>query len=281
MRRIYFPSSMGQKKLGIDITCKYLYRTFDKKGTIINTLTYTNNTDTNNTNTNNTNNTNKMLSKNLCMLFNENMKTNKPTINIGGDHSMSIATIGASLKKNGSTLKVVWFDAHGDINTSKTSPSGNYHGMPLSFLTGLDTDYKLFPFLYKLPKLKFENILYLGIRDLDDAEKIILKEKKIKFIMSEEINKNPIKTYNKIKDFVGKDPLHFSFDVDGLDPTEMSSTGTTALYGVKTNAIKPIVNKIMNNLNVDNMDITEFNLTIGDQDKSMKNFKKLFEKYLF
>jgi arginase family enzyme len=60
----------------------------------------------------------------------------------------------------------------------------------------------------------------------------------------------------------------------------MSSTGTTALHGVKTNAIKPIVNKVMNNLNVVNMDITEFNLTLGNQDKSMKNFKKLFEKYL-
>ena len=268
MRRIYFPSSMGQKKSGVDITCKYLYQTFDKKGTIINILT---DTDTD---------TNKILSKNLCMLFNENMKTNKPTINIGGDHSMSIATIGSSLKKHGHNLKVVWFDAHGDINTSKTSPSGNYHGMPLAFLTGLDNDHKLFPFLHKLPKLKFENILYLGIRDLDDAEKRIIKKKQIKFIMSEEINRNPIKTYNKIKDFAGGKPLHFSFDVDGLDPTEMSSTGTTALHGVKTNAIKPIVNKIIKNLNVDNMDITEFNLTIGNQDKSMKNFKKLFEKYL-
>lgn len=267
MRRIYFPSSMGQKKSGIDITCKHLYQTFDKKGTIVNTLS--------------NKSTDKMLSKNLCMLFNENMKISSRNINIGGDHSMSIATIGASLKKYGSNVKVIWFDAHADINTLETSPSGNYHGMPLSFLTGLDTNYNLFPFLYKLPKLKFENILYLGIRDLDDAEKIILKDNKIKFIRSQEINRNPIKTYNKIKDFVGDKPVHFSFDVDGLDPTEMSSTGTTALNGVQTKAIKPIVNKTMKNLNVVNMDITEFNLTLGNQDKSMKNFKKLFEKYLF
>ena len=263
MHRIYFPSLMGQKKQGLDITCKYLYQHFNN-GILVNTINKEHN-----------------LSHNLCKLFNENMKTNKPTINIGGDHSMSIATIGSSLKKHGHNIKVVWFDAHGDINTYKTSPSGNYHGMPLAFLTGLDTDYKLFPFLHKLPKLKFENILYLGIRDLDDAEKKVLTEKKIKFIMSEEINRHPIKTYNKIKEFVGAKPLHFSFDVDGLDPTEMSSTGTTALYGVKTKAIRPIVNKIMKNLNVVNMDITEFNLTIGNQDKSMKNFKKLFEKYLF
>jgi arginase len=264
MHRIYFPSLIGQKKPGLDLTCKYLYKLFGNRGTIVKTR----------------NNDVKVLSDNLQNLFNINMQCKKPTINIGGDHSMAIATIGASLEKHGSALKVIWFDAHGDINTRKTSPSGNYHGMPLAFLTGLDNDYDMFPFLYTVPDLKFENILYLGIRDLDDGEKKVLKENKIKFIRCKEINENPKETYAKIKEFVGKDPVHFSFDVDGLDPEEMSSTGTTAPAGVQTKAIKSIVDKIMRNLNVVNMDITEFNMELGDQDTSMKNFTKLFEKYL-
>jgi len=268
MHRIYFPSLMGQKKLGLETTSKFLFQFFGKKGTIIKTRNSVAEPRT------------QLLSENLQKLFNTNMECKKPTINIGGDHSMAIATVGASLEKHGSGLKVIWFDAHGDINTRKTSPSGNYHGMPLAFLTGLDNDYDLFPFLYSVPELKFENILYLGIRDLDDGEKKVLKEKKIMFIQSKEINENPKETYAKIKEFAGKDPIHFSFDVDGLDPEEMSSTGTTAPNGVKTKAIKPIVNKIMKNLNVVNMDITEFNMELGEREKSMKNFTKLFKKYL-
>jgi arginase len=268
MHRIYFPSAMGQRKFGVDITSNFLFKFFGNQGTIIKTRNSI------------VEPRNLILSENLQKLFNANIKTSKPTINIGGDHSMAIATVGASLEKHGSALKVIWFDAHGDINTRKTSPSGNYHGMPLAFLTGLDNDYNLFPFLYTVPNLKFENILYLGIRDLDDGEKVVLKEKKIKFIRSKEINDNPTETYAKIKEFVGKDPLHFSFDVDGLDQEEMSSTGTTAPTGVKIKSIKPIVDKIMKNLNVVNMDITELNLELGEKDKSMKNFSKLFKKYL-
>ena len=268
MHRIYFPSLMGQRKFGVDTTSKFLFQFFGNRGTIIKTRNSTIEPRT------------QLLSENLQKLFNANIECKKPTINIGGDHSMAIATVGASLEKYGSSLKVIWFDAHADINTRNTSPSGNYHGMPLAFLTGLDNDYDLFPFLYTVPDLKFENILYLGIRDLDDGEKKVLREKKIKFIRSKEINENPKETYAKIKEFVGKDPLHFSFDVDGLDPEEMSSTGTTAKNGVHTKAIKPIVNKIMKNLNVVNMDITEFNMELGERETSMKNFEKLFKKYL-
>ena len=276
MHRIYFPSSMGQRKLGVDTTSKYLFQLFGNNGTLVKTKNMDKLRDVELCNQLRT----KLLSDNLRNLFTANMKTKTPIINIGGDHSMAIATIGASLEKHGSALKVIWFDAHGDINTRKTSPSGNYHGMPLAFLTGLESDYDLFPFLFWVPDLKFENILYLGIRDLDDGEKAILKEKKIKFIRCKEINEFPKETYAKIKEFVGKDPLHFSFDVDGLDPEEMSSTGTTAPNGVKTKVMKPIVDKIMKNLNVVGMDITEFNLELGEQEKSMKNFTKLFKKYL-
>ena len=271
MHRIYFPSLMGQRKIGLDTTSKFLYQFFGNQGTILKTR---------NSSEPCSKLRDKLLSENLQKLFNANMKTNKPTINIGGDHSMAIATVGASLEKHGSVLKVIWFDAHGDINTRKTSPSGNFHGMPLAFLTSLDNDYNMFPFLYSVPDLKFENILYLGIRDLDDGEKAALKEKKIKFIKSKEINEFPKETYAKIKEFVGKDPVHFSFDVDGLDPEEMSSTGTTAPNGVQTKAAKVIVDKIMKNLNVVNMDITEFNLELGEREKSMKTFSKLFKKYL-
>lgn len=265
MTRIYFPSSLGQKKPGVDTTAKYLRQIFGKPDTIVNTKS------------------NDTLSSNLRKLYRSNMKATLPTVNIGGDHSMAIATVAASLNKHGSELKVIWFDAHADINTRATSPSGNFHGMPLAFLTGLDHDYQMFPFLYDVPELKFENILYLGIRDLDAGEKQVLKDKQIKYVKSADINNDPKRAFDIVKAFVGKSPVNLSFDVDGLDPSEMPCTGTTARRGVHVEAIKPVLDKIVRRTNLVNMDITEFNLEIGDdkqREVSMKNFVKLFQKYL-
>jgi arginase len=279
MIRIYFPSSMGQTKIGVELTCKYLNKLFEKTKIIPNIVIKTKNDQE----TTSQQLRKSLLSENLIKLYRANLNAKLPTINIGGDHSMAIATIGASLQKHGSNLKVIWFDAHGDINTRKTSPSGNYHGMPLAFLTGIDHDFTMFPFLYSIPELKFENILYLGIRDLDEGEKKILKENKIQFIKSKNINDDPQKTFDIINNFIGKDPFHLSFDVDGLDPIEMPCTGTTANRGVHIAAIKPIIDKLMKKTNIVNMDITEFNLELGNtkqQETSIQNFLKLFQKYL-
>ena len=278
MNRIYFPSSMGQRKAGVDLTSKYLFKFFGKNAIVVKTK---------NTQASSESVRKSTLSSNLIKLNYANNYANRMvkgrTINIGGDHSMAIATIGASLYKYGSQLKVIWFDAHADINTRQTSPSGNYHGMPLAFLTQLDKDDTMFPFLQSVQQLNFENILYLGIRDLDSGEKKVLAEKKIKFIKSKDINKNPTKIYETIREFVGNSPVYFSFDVDGIDPEEMPCTGTTAINGVHVNAIKPIVDGIMENLNVVGMDITEFNINLGtkaEKETSIKNFMYLFEKYL-
>ena len=272
MARIYFPSSVGQKRPGVDLTSRYIFEKSEKRQNSI--LVQTKNEGSP---------VKTMLSHNLMKLYRANMKIalQYPTINIGGDHSMAIATVAASLQKHGPNLKVIWFDAHGDINTRKTSPSGNFHGMPLAFLTGLDRDVTLFPFLQQT--LSFDNILYLGIRDLDEGEKQVLKEKNIKFIKSADINKDPDAAFNLIRAFVGKDPVHLSFDVDGIDPSEMPCTGTVANRGVRVDAVKPILDKIMKKTNLINLDITEFNLEIGNErekDLSISNFIKLFRKYL-
>ena len=76
------------------------------------------------------------------------MSTSGKIINIGGDHSMSIATIASTLNKYPNT-KVIYFDAHADLNTYKSSKSKHYHGMPLSFITGID-HHKKFSFIKNL-----------------------------------------------------------------------------------------------------------------------------------
>ena len=95
------------------------------------------------------------LKEDLFSLYKHNIQ-NKNCFTIGGDHSLSIATLSSSIYKHGNDIKVLWFDAHPDINTRLSSFTSNYHGMPLGFLTKLDNR----KFKFQIPRLQFKNILY-------------------------------------------------------------------------------------------------------------------------
>jgi arginase len=199
-------------------------------------------------------------------------------VNIGGDHSMSIATVADSLNKY-PALKVLWFDAHADINTRSSSLSNNYHGMPLSFLTGLDY-HKKFNFIKA--KLAMNRIMYVGLRDLDYYEDKIIKNYNINRISVDDIRFRNTKSINKILNFVGDNPIHLSFDVDVMDPSVIYSTGTSVDNGLYFDETKYILDKLKNKKIV-NMDITELNLDIGNNDErfmSLNNTLKLFENYI-
>ena len=104
---------------------------------------------------------------------------------IGGDHSISMGTIPSMVKHRGRT-GIVWVDAHADINTPESSPSGNMHGMSLAFLSGIAT---LPSFHWLKPCIDVSDIVYIGLRDLDDAEKKVIKDLGIKTFTMREIDK--------------------------------------------------------------------------------------------
>lgn len=218
------------------------------------------------------------LSKNLKKLYTVNSNIHYPKVNIGGDHSMSIATVADSLNKY-PTLKVLWFDAHADINTRLSSYTNNYHGMPLSFLTGLDY-YKKFNFINN--KLSFNRLMYVGIRDLDNYEKKVIDNFNIKYISVNEIRTDIIRSTDKILDFMSNNPVHVSFDMDVMDPVIIHSTGTRVNNGLYFDETKNILD-VIKNKNIVNMDITELNLDIGNNDErmnSLKNTLNLFDQYI-
>jgi len=256
-KTILFPSKSGQKLLGVDKTPIVL-------GNLINGIV-------------NTVECSENLDNNLRNLYVENMKTLDAKLNIGGDHSMSIATVASSLRMN-KNLKVLWIDAHGDINTRKSSNTNNYHGMPLGFLTKLDR--RKFKFI--VPRLDFSNLMYVGIRDLDSYEKSVIRRKKIKYITSSNLNNNTKESIKKIKKFINNDPLHLSFDVDALDPRYMRCTGTRCKNGLELKSAKQMLDELKKEKIV-NMDITEFNMELGkkkDKERSIYNYLKLFEEYI-
>lgn len=218
--------------------------------------------------------------KNINKLYKVDKNIRGKIVNIGGDHSMSIATIADTLNKH-PNAKVIYFDAHADINTYDSSNSKHYHGMPLSFVTGLDKDTdKRFPFIKN--KLPFKNLLYIGSRCWDAFEIDIVEHNNIKFLTPDDINNNFKDSLQKIMDFVGDSPVHVSFDVDSIDPKYIPSTGTPVVDGIQLNKAITILESL-NNTNIVNMDITELNMSLGskaDGINSGKNTVALFKKFI-
>lgn len=210
----------------------------------------------------------------LQAIYEANMKYTN-TVNIGGDHSIAIAT-GASTLCKYPNAKFIWIDAHADIHTYNSSDSKNIHGMPLGYLTGLDKNPPIDIIKHHLP---FQNILYIGLRDIEYSEYESIKNKNIKYILSEKVNAFPTQVSQYISNFVNGSPVHLSFDVDAIDPKYISSTGTPVSDGINITSSKFILDHLINNENIVNIDIVEMNLEIGskqDQQTTENNFFYLF-----
>jgi len=159
-------------------------------------------------------------------------KGNFPLI-LGGDHSIAMGSI-AGLTKHYKNLGVIWFDAHTDINTEESSPTGNMHGMPLAVALGR-AELKISDINKDACELKPENIVIIGARDLDQAEKEIIRSLGITCFTMHEIDRMGMgKVMEEALRIVqnGTDGVHLSFDLDSVDPQEAPGTGTPVPGGV-------------------------------------------------
>tara|TARA_B100001093_G_C26665281_1_gene943705 strand:- start:265 stop:1035 length:771 start_codon:yes stop_codon:yes gene_type:complete len=194
----------------------------------------------------------------------KNIRTNaSKVINIGGDHAVSIGTVPPMIKKF-PKLKVLWVDAHADINNKLNSSSNNTHGMPVYYLS------ELYRYDYQL---NFENLMYVGLRDIDDFEKHLINKHMIKNMSPDNLCRV------KLCDFVGDDPIHVSFDFDVIDPTQFYCTGTHAFNGIRMNKLEKLLSSLPKN-NIVSVDLVEFNPLIGSKDhynKSMECIENVCE----
>lgn len=174
----------------------------------------------------------------------------------GGDHSLSLGSIQGLLRCN-PNLKVIWVDAHGDINTRESSVTGAFHGMPLSFLLGADRLEKQY---WLETYLKPENLIYFGIRDLDLAEKKFLDENKITYYTSQQIsNSNSSRIISEIINDVKGSEVHFSVDADAFDPTYAPSTGVKVEDGLSFNSVSQLLSEVLKVSEVNTFDFVELN----------------------
>jgi len=186
-------------------------------------------------------------------------------LTLGGDHSFALGSISALLLK-WPELGIVWVDAHGDINTPDTSPTGNIHGMPVAFLLGLVQEtVPGLEWMTGLPKLDAKRICYVGLRHIDFKEKETIAKTGIKAFSLHEVDKYGIgEVMRMAMQHLGEHrPIHLSFDIDAIDPTVCPSTGTRVAGGLTYREACFVCETLSASNRLVSMDITEFNPKIG------------------
>ncbi|MEW9677984.1 arginase [Lentibacillus sp. L22] len=168
----------------------------------------------------------------LAQLVNEEINKNRFPLIFGGDHSIAIGSL-SGIAKHYNNLGVIWYDAHGDLNSGDTSPSGNIHGMPLAVSMGIGHE-RLTNMLDYQPKVKPENVVIIGARSLDPGERELIKDKGIKVFTMHEIDRMGMTSVmRETVDYLKHcDGVHLSLDLDGLDPSEAPGVGTPVLGGL-------------------------------------------------
>lgn len=211
------------------------------------------------------------------------LKNNFFPIVLSGDHSTAGATIaGIKMAKPKSKLGVIWIDAHADLHTPYTTPSGNMHGMPLSIAIAedneesgvheLDADtIKQWNYLKTIgkisPKILPEDVVYISLRDFEKEEKHIIDKYEMKVITTKEVrSKGPENIVRAItRYFSDCTDIYVSFDVDSLDAAISKGTGTPVGNGLREREAEDLISKLMQNRKVCCFEIAEVNPTLDKE----------------
>jgi arginase len=213
----------------------------------------------------------------------DTIKGNFFPVVISGDHSIAGATIaGIKMAKPKSKLGVIWIDAHADLHTPYTTPSGNMHGMPLAISINEDNRenavHELDPETAKqwnnlknlgkiAPKVLPEDILFVALRDFEKEEKYLIEKYGMKVISTKEFRskgaENIVRAITRY--FSDCSDIYVSFDVDSLDSSISKGTGTPVNNGLKEREAEDLISKLMQNRKVCCIEITEVNPTLDKE----------------
>ena len=192
---------------------------------------------------------------------------------IGGDHSMSIgsiAGIAAHCRKYHLKLGVIWVDAHADMNTDKTTPSGNIHGMPMATALGLGPQ-SLTGIMGFSPKVLAVNAILLGMRQIDPMERKTIKTVGVPVYTMADIDRRGVADIvdNAIVRLAERvDHVHVSFDLDAVDPSVVEGVGTPVPGGLSYREAHLIMETISECGCMKSLDIAEVNPILDRRNKS-------------
>ncbi len=177
---------------------------------------------------------------------------------VGGDHSVALGTVAAAAGHD--RTGVLWIDAHGDFNTPETSPSGNLHGMPLAALTGRGV-----PEMVNLgqpgAKVAAQDVMLIGIRDLDREERELLRDSGAGVYTMREIDDRGIGPVAReaVKRLAHLPRVHVSLDMDALDPRQAPGVGTPVTGGLTYREAHLLMEIIAESVEIGSIDIVEIN----------------------
>jgi arginase len=224
------------------------------------------------------------------------LKDGKFPIILAGDHSNAAGTIaGIKMAYPDSTIGVIWIDAHADMHTPYTTPSGNMHGMPLAVSLGEDNienkvntlDYETIELWEMLknvggisPKVEYRDLLFIALRDFEEQEAYLLKKNKVKVVTTTEFKKTGVTKICReaIRYLSHCDKIYISFDVDALDPSISRGTGTPVKGGINEREAADIILDLIQNERVCCLEFTEINPTLDSENVMAETVFEILQK---
>ncbi len=186
---------------------------------------------------------------------------------LGGDHSIALGSVtGCSRRQR---TGVVWVDAHGDFNTPETSPSGNIHGMPLATLCGIG-DPRLIDIAWDGAKVRPEDVVLIGVRDLDGGEKQLMRQAGVTVYTMKEVDHMGLpRIAEETLARLGALPrLHVSFDADVLDPEIAPGVGTPVAGGLTFREAHLLMELFSDSGRVTSLDLVEVNPILDRENRT-------------
>lgn len=238
----------------------------------------------------------KMFNK-LATTVNKEIRAGRFPVVLSGDHSSAGGTIaGVKMAHPDKKVGVIWIDAHADLHSPYTTPSGNIHGMPLAAALGLDNlamkkntvTSDTIPYWETLknvgninPKITPDSLVFVGLRSLEKEERDYIKRSGVKTVRVSQIRSGKIKEWCKtilevyLKDC---DVLYISFDIDSLDAPLVKGTGTPEPGGFTVNEMTKLLPTLLKDPRVACFEITEINPLLDDENQTAERVFPIFRQ---
>lgn len=221
------------------------------------------------------------------------LRNNVFPIVIGGDHSIAIGSVsGTKMAYPSERIGVVWIDAHADLHSPWTTPSGNVHGMPLALLMNIEVKGPNRPRMFTLdvwdrlrkigtnePKVLPRDLVFIGLRDLEEEEAAIIKEHNIKVFAVKELREKGAEAIvqETLEHLADCGKLHVSFDVDSLDPSISVGTGTPVPDGLFLPEARALLTGFCAHPKTATLDVVEINPALDTKNAMAENVLTVME----
>ena len=200
----------------------------------------------------------------LCWRTKRALENDEVPLVIGGDHSIAagtVAGVAAHYKERGHKLGLIWVDAHADMNTPETSPTGNIHGMPLAAILGMAPEPLAMLADFK-PKVLAANCAVIGLRSIDELEKRNVRDSGVHAYTMRDLDERGMREV--ITEAIGHATqgtagFHLSFDLDGMDPNDVPGVGTAVKGGIGWREASLLMEVVADSGRMTSLEVTELN----------------------